>query len=192
MRLTILGGPGAGKSVQAQLLSERWGIPLLAIGEVLRREIAQATPLGQLAQPYMEKGILVPDEIMIKFVRKMLLQNNVNQGWLLEGYPRSAFQAEELDFLLSDLGQSLNYAIYLEVDDHLLMSRSLSRCRVDDTPDAIQNRIDAFKERTIPILEYYQYRQNLLVINGDRPITEINQDICRIIDHQSIFDINIT
>ena len=190
MRLTILGGPGAGKSVQAQLFGERQGIPLLAIGEVLRAEIAQATPLGQLAQPYVEAGVLVPDEIMIKFVRKRLLEDDVKQGWLLEGYPRTAFQAEELDFLLSDLGQHLDYAIYLKVDDRLLMGRSLVRCRVDDTPDAIQNRIEAFKERTIPLLEYYEHRQNLLVIDGDRSIAEINQDICRmLLINQSISNI---
>ncbi|MGL5508070.1 MAG: adenylate kinase family protein [Microcoleaceae cyanobacterium] len=186
MRLTILGGPGAGKSVQAQLFGETQGIPLLAIGEVLRQEVAQTTPLGQLAQPYVESGGLVPDEIMIKFVRKRLLQDDVSHGWLLEGYPRTAFQAEELDFLLSDLGQHLDYAIYLKVDDRLLMGRSLVRCRVDDTPDAIQNRIEAFKERTIPLLEYYEHRQNLLVINGDRSIAEINQDICQILENKSI------
>jgi len=191
VRLTILGGPGAGKSVQAQLFGERQGIPLLAIGEVLRQEVTQATPLGQLAQSYVEAGELVPDEIMIKFVRKRLLQDDVSQGWLLEGYPRTAFQAEELDFLLSDLGQHLDYAIYLKVDDRLLMGRSLVRCRVDDTPDAIQNRIEAFKERTIPLLEYYQHRQNLLVINGDRSIAEINQDICQILENQSISHIDI-
>jgi adenylate kinase len=191
VRLTILGGPGAGKSVQAQLFGERQGIPLLAIGEVLRAEIAQATPLGQLAQPYVEAGVLVPDEIMIKFVRKRLLQEDVKQGWLLEGYPRTAFQAEELDFLLSDLGQHLDYAIYLKVDDRLLMGRSLVRCRVDDTPDAIQNRIEAFKERTIPLLEYYEHRQNLLVIDGDRSIAEINQDICQMLENKSISNINL-
>ncbi len=89
------------------------------------------------------------------------------------------------------MGQHLDYAIYLKVDDRLLMGRSLVRCRVDDTPDAIHNRIEAFKERTIPLLEYYQHRQNLLVIDGDRSMAEINQDICRMLENQSISNIDI-
>jgi adenylate kinase len=140
---------------------------------------------------YVEKGELVPDPILIEFIRERLLQDDAakGQGWLLEGYPRTAFQAEELDFLLDDLGQRLNWAIYLEMPESVMMSRLIERSRkakaiaftgevrLDDHPEIVQRRIDLFHERTIPILEYYGYRHRLLTINGDQSPEQVQQDI---------------
>ena len=127
--------------------------------------------------PGVDKGELVPDETMIEFVRQRLLESDVRNGWLMDGYPRTSFQAEELDFLLDSLGQKLDRAIYLKVSQEILMSRCRSRSRADDDPEVVKRRIELFYERTIPILEYYEYRQKLLTIDGEPPVTQIQQEI---------------
>jgi len=177
VRLTIVGGPGAGKGTQAPKLCEELGIPLISVGEILREAIASQTDLGKLAQPYVEKGELVPDETMIQFVRQRLAQPDVDKGWLLDGYPRTAFQAEELDFLLDDIGQALDWAIYLEVPQELLVSRTLARSRADDRPEIVERRIELFQERTIPLVEYYEYKQKLLRTDGRQSVEEVQQEI---------------
>jgi adenylate kinase len=185
VRLVILGGPGAGKGTQAQQLCSNLSIPLLALGDILRAEIAGKTDLGKLAVPYVESGDLVPDEILIKFIGRRLLLSDVFNGWLLEGYPRTAFQAEELDFLLESLVQELDWAIWLKVPNEVLLSRSIERDRSDDEPEILQRRLDLFEERTIPILEYYEYRDKLLTINGDQSPEQVQQDILKAIEANS-------
>lgn len=191
MRLVILGGPGAGKGTQARLLCRHLEISEISTSDMLRRAIASQSELGRQAQVYVEKGELVPDPLLIEFMRERLLRDDAakGKGWLLEGYPRTAFQAEELDFLLDDLGQQLNWAIYLEVSKSVMMSRCLQRVRSkrglpftsqvrpDDNPDIVQRRIELFYERTIPILEYYGYRNRLLTINGDQAIEQVQHEI---------------
>ncbi|MDB9315178.1 nucleoside monophosphate kinase [Spirulina sp. CS-785/01] len=185
MRIILLGGPGSGKGTQLRRLSEALQLPSIAVGDVLRDAIAQQTRLGTSAQPYVEKGELVPDNVMIQFMRLRLLQEDVNQGWMMEGYPRTAFQAEELDFVLSDFGQYLTTAVYLEVSEEVMRERSkarfssgdATRSRADDTPDILQRRIQHFRDRTIPILEYYGARGKLLKINAEHPPDTITQEI---------------
>lgn len=181
MRLTIVGGPGAGKGTQAPSLCDKLGIPLISMGEILRGAIASLSDLGTLAGPYVEKGELVPDETMIKFIRHRLTGPDLGKGWLLDGYPRTAFQAEELDFLLDELGQRLDWAIYLDVPQELLVSRTLARSRADDLPEIVERRIELFQERTIPLVEYYEYRQRLLRIDGRRSVEEVRQDILNLL-----------
>lgn len=183
----MLGGPSAGKGTQARMLCHRLGIPLVATGDILRDAIASQTELGLEAQPYVDKGELVPDPLLIEFMRQRLLQPDTAKGWSLEGYPRTAFQAEELDFLLDELAQRLNWAIYLEVPESMMMSRSLhlhtpeeqatGDARPDNQPEIVQRRINLFHERTVPILEYYGYRQRLLTVNGDQSPEQVHQDI---------------
>jgi adenylate kinase len=172
-----LGGPGAGKGTQAKLLSSSLAIPCIATGEILRQAIAVQTELGQQAQLFVEQGELVPDGVMIRFIRDRLLQPDVVAGWLLDGYPRTAFQAEELDFLLDDLKQSLDKAILIEVSEPMMINRSLARGRLDDTSEVIQRRIALFRERTTPLVDYYQFRDRLLRINGDQPAEQVHQEI---------------
>ncbi len=177
MRLVILGGPGAGKGTQAQRLAKYLNIPCISTGEILRRAIAAQTDLGKQAQPYVEKGELVPDLTMIEFIRHRVLQTDALEGWLLDGYPRTAFQAEELDFLLDDLQQIFNWAIYLEVPEAVMIERSQARSRQDDELEIVQRRIELFNEQTIPILEYYERRQRLLTIDGNQTPEAVEQAI---------------
>ena len=185
MRLVIMGGPGAGKGTQAEQLCNNLSIPLLALGDILRAEIAGETDLGKLAVSYVESGELVPDEILIKFIGRRLLLWDVFNGWLLEGYPRTTFQAEELDFLLDELAQELDWAVWLKVPNEVLLSRSIERDRSDDEPEILQRRLDLFEERTIPLLEYYARRHKLLTVNGDQSPEQVQQDILKILEANS-------
>ena len=187
MRLVILGGPGAGKGTQTRQLCRKLSLAEVSTSDMLREAIASQTDLGRQAQPYVEKGELVPDPILIQFIRQRLSQPDIARCWLLEGYPRTAFQAEELDFLLEELGQHLNWAIYLQVSESVMMNRSLERSRtiqdnainsrLDDQPEIIQRRIDLFHERLPLLLEYYGYHKRLLTINGDQSPEQVQQDI---------------
>lgn len=179
VRLVMLGGPGAGKGTQSQRLSDVFGIPLISIGNILREAITEGTPLGLTAAAYVDKGELVPDETMIEFIRRRLMKPDVDKGWILDGYPRTAFQAEELDFLLDELGQKLDWAIWLNTPTGVLMSRSLARGREDDTEEVIRRRIELFHQRTMPMLEYYSRR--LLTVYGEQAPEAVEQEIVRLI-----------
>ncbi|MEG4121092.1 nucleoside monophosphate kinase [Microcoleus sp. N9_B4] len=184
MRVVILGGPGAGKGTQAELLCSNLSLPLLAVGDILREAIAEDTDLGKLAVSYVDRGELVPDATMIEFFRCRLLLWDVFNGWVLEGYPRTAFQAEELDFLLEDLAQELDWAVWLKVPIEVLLSRSIERDRSDDHPEILQRRLDLYHEQTIPILDYYEHRNKLLTVDGDQSPEQVQQDILKIVSSQ--------
>ncbi|MGD1906517.1 MAG: adenylate kinase [Leptolyngbyaceae cyanobacterium] len=169
MRLILLGGPGAGKGTQAKRLSQSLAIPWISSGDLLHGAIAAQTELGKAVQATVEKGEFVKDETMIALMRDRLSQNDAQKGWLLDGYPRTAFQAEELDFLLDEIQQQVDQAIWLDVPKEILMERSLGRSRSDDNPEALQRRIELLYERTLTMLDYYGYRQKLLKVNGNQP-----------------------
>ncbi|MBW4644906.1 MAG: nucleoside monophosphate kinase [Goleter apudmare HA4340-LM2] len=198
MKLVILGGSGSGKSTQGQRLCRHFEIPHISTGEILRQAMSgnqllslqeaawgvsnpSLNNLGRYAQPYMEKGELVPDNMMIELIRMQIKELDVNSGWLLEGYPRTAFQAEELDFLLDSLGQKLDWAIYLQVPEAVMVSRCLGRSLPDEQPEIVQRRIELFYDRTIPILEYYDRRRRLLTINGDQLQDLVQQNILNLL-----------
>lgn len=177
VRLVVLGGSGSGKSTQAQKLSIHFGIPTISTGDILRQAISKLDELGRNAEPFVKAGELVPDEIMIDLIRNRLRQNDLTRGWILEGYPRTAFQAEELDFLLDDLGQKLTRAIYLQVPEAIMVNRSLGRSQPEDQLQIVQRRVKLFYERTVPILEYYERRNRLLTINGDQSPQAVEENI---------------
>lgn len=173
----MLGGSGSGRGTQSHLLCDALDIPWISSGEMLRQAIATQSDLGKTVAAVVKKGELVPDEVMIELVSQRLSQPNAAHGWVLDGYPCTAFQAEELDFLLDRLDQKLNWAIWLDVSHEVLVQRSMERSRPDDTPDAIQRRIDLLYERTVPILDYYDYRHRLVKVNGNQPIDAVQQEI---------------
>ena len=180
MRFVMLGGPGSGKGTQSKQLNQHFKIPIISTGNILRKAIIEQTTLGKKAKDYVEKGDLLPNEMMIEFIKDRLLKSDVENGWILEGYPRTAFQAEELDFLLESLGQTLDYAIYLQVSEMVMKERSLQRSLVDDRPDIIEHRIAIFKQHTLPLLDYYQGTKRLLTLSGEKSADEVQQEI---LDH---------
>ena len=177
VRLVMLGGPGSGKGTQSHKLAGDLNICVIATGDILRKAIAAETSLGCRARKYLERGELVPDMMMIEFMRERLLHPDAEPGWILEGYPRTAFQAEELDFLLEDLQQSLDWAVYLQVSEKVMLERSLVRGKVDDRPEIIKRRIELFHQRTVPILEYYQHKRKLLSISTEGNPEEVKRQI---------------
>lgn len=184
MRLILLGGSGAGKGTQAGRLSKRLSLPVLSTGDLIREAMSAdstaseaVAALAAQAKPFVAKGELVPDPLMIAFIRQRLQQADLSQGWILEGYPRTAFQAEELDFLLEELGQGIDRALWLEVSREVLVERSLARSRSDDDLAVVQRRIDNLEEFTKPLQDYYGYKQRLLMVDGSQSADVVEQQI---------------
>ncbi|GAB4210984.1 MAG: adenylate kinase [Synechococcales cyanobacterium] len=177
MRLIFLGAPGSGKTTHAKKLAADYQLPYIGTGEMLLEDIAQATPLGVQAQAFVEQGKLVPDTLMIDMIRERLRQSDTRQGWILDGYPRTAFQAEELDILFMREKHQVNYAIWLQVSADVLWERSQLRGRLDDQPEALQERLLAFENATKPLLEYYAVQQKLVIVLAERDPDSIQDEI---------------
>lgn len=172
-RLIFLGPPGAGKGTQAQLLAELCTAPHISTGDILRTAVADKTELGQKAHSFMERGELVPDELMLGLVRDRLKQLGEGSGWILDGFPRTVLQAEFLDSLLVDIGQPLTSVVNLDVPDEVLVTRLLARGRSDDNEAVIRNRLQVYRDQTLPLIQYYQSRDQLLSVDGDQPIETV-------------------
>lgn len=179
-RLIFLGPPGAGKGTQAKLLAEILNIPHISTGDILRGAVAQATPLGQKAQAFMEKGELVPDELLLDLVRERLNQVDAQNGWILDGFPRNVNQATFLDGLLQEIQHNCE-CINLEVPDDVLVERMLERGRSDDTPEAIRTRLSIYHNDTAPLIGYYRDRSTLKVVDGDRPMAEVTTSLKQLV-----------
>jgi adenylate kinase len=127
MRLVLLGAPGAGKGTQAKKLIEKYGIPQISTGDILRKAVADGTPLGREAKSYMDKGELVPDSVVIGLVKERLAQDDCKKGYILDGFPRNTAQAEALDKVLAEMNAPLDLALNVEVDKDILMKRLTGR-----------------------------------------------------------------
>ena len=180
-RLIFLGPPGAGKGTQAKLLADLLEIPHISTGDILRSAIAQATPLGQKAKSYMEKGELVPDELLLDLVCDRLKQPDAHKGWILDGFPRNVSQAAFLEKLLQELNQTFDYAVNLDVPDEVLMSRLLGRGRHDDNEQTVRRRLEVYRNETEPLIGFYTERSSLKVINGDRSVEEVTQSLQQVV-----------
>lgn len=180
-RLIFLGAPGAGKGTQAQLLAGSAGIPHISTGDILRAEVKEQTELGLKAKSYMDKGELVPDALILDMIRGRLSQDDASQGWILDGFPRNVSQAEFLDRLLTEIGQSYDLAINLSVPQERLVERLLNRAtiqnRPDDTEDVIRRRLVVYEEQTAPLLDYYQHKGVFQDVDGDRDLTAVTDQL---------------
>ena len=164
-RLLFLGPPGAGKGTQAARLCKAHGIKHLSTGDLLRSEVAAGTELGQEAEAVMNRGELVSDALVLAIVESQMKALN-GGGWLLDGFPRTVPQAEALDKLLSDLQQPIDAAVLLELDDAVLIERLLARGRADDTEAVIRNRLEVYREKTAPLIEFYAAKGLLTSIDA--------------------------
>lgn len=180
-RLIFLGPPGAGKGTQAKRLADLLEIPHISTGDILRSAIAQGTPLGQKAKSCVDRGELVPDELLFGLVRERLKQPDAQQGWILDGFPRNISQATFLENLLQDLNQTFDYAVNLEVPDEVIIDRLLSRGRHDDDAQTIRRRLEVYRHDTEPVIGFYTERSSLRVINGDLPMDEVTQSLQQVV-----------
>jgi adenylate kinase len=167
--LVLLGPPGSGKGTQAARLTQAYGIPAIATGDILRAQADGATPLGQRVRRLLDSGELVPDSLVIDIIRHRLSDPDTQAGFILDGFPRTVPQAEALDAMLADLQRPLDAAAYLQVDGPALLDRLEQRHRRDDIPEVAAHRIDVFSEQTAPLIDYYRRQSKLRLIDGSQP-----------------------
>lgn len=179
--LVLVGPPGAGKGTQAVRICDKLEIPQISTGEIFRSAIRQGTELGQIAQGYISKGDLVPDEITDALVRERLSEPDAKAGFLLDGYPRNLAQLAALDETLAELGAKLDVVVELDIPDEEIIARLIKRAKIenraDDTEEIIRHRIAVYHTDTEPITTAYTERGLLLKIDGTGTIEEVTQRI---------------
>ena len=191
MNVLLLGPQGSGKGTQARRISTEYGIPQIATGDMLRRAIADKTPLGRLVRPIYDAGRLVPDDLMIDLIRERLDSPDARNGFVLDGFPRTMAQAEALDEMLREIGRELDIVFDLQVpDDGTLIDRLQKRAaeegRADDTPAAIAQRLALYREQTEPLIEHYRARGNLVGIPADRSVEEVFAEIQKALEQAAV------
>jgi adenylate kinase len=181
LNILLLGPQGAGKGTQAKRISDEYGVPHIASGEILRAEMEAGSELGQRVKETYDRGDLVSDELMIELIRSRLEQPDTESGFVLDGFPRTTGQAEALDSILSDLGRTFSVVFALQLPDEVAFERLRRRAelegRPDDTDEAIQRRLDTYHRETEPLIEYYRVRGNLVPIHGDRSENQVFVEI---------------
>jgi adenylate kinase len=192
MRLVLLGPPGAGKGTQAARLREKYQIPQLSTGDMLRAAVEAATPAGIAAKAVMDRGELVPDETVVGIVAERIASPEAKAGFILDGFPRTVQQAEALDRLLAAQNMKLNAVIELKVDDAALLARISKRAsdtlasggtvRGDDNPEAFKARLAAYHAQTAPVADFYAKKQLLKTVDGMAPIDAVAMEIERLLE----------
>lgn len=207
MNLILLGPPGSGKGTQARLIRDRYGVALIATGDILREEVQKETPLGLEVKEIIEAGLYPSDDVILKIFETHLRQAK-SQGVVLDGVPRTLNQAEKVDEMFEKLGIELTMVVQLAVDEKELIKRLSSRqlCRScgaaytddlpprvpgicdvcsgseffrrpDDAPEAVKTRLDVYNERTKPLIDYYSKHNRLRSVDGMKPVDQVNEQI---------------
>ena len=189
--LILFGPPGSGKGTQSEKLIEKYGWVHLSTGNLLREEIANQTILGLEAKSYMDKGQLVPDEVVIGMIRSALVANPGAGGFLFDGFPRTVAQSEALDNLLAENSAAINLVIALEVSREELVQRLLNRGktsgRTDDTnEEIIRNRIIEYENKTTAVADYYAQFNKVAHVKGEGNIEKIFQSLCNQIENKQV------
>ncbi|MFL6023593.1 MAG: adenylate kinase [Marmoricola sp.] len=177
MRLLIMGPPGSGKGTQAVHIARELAIPAISTGDIFRANVAEGTKLGRIAREYMDAGEYVPDHVTNAMVTGRLAEPDCLSGFLLDGFPRTLDQAEELERILGRTGDALDAVVELVVDREVLLERLLERARVqgrtDDTAEVIRRRQELYQEQTAPLTTYYAERGLLRHVDGDAAVSEV-------------------
>ena len=206
LRLVLFGPPGAGKGTQAQLLVDLYRLPHVSSGDIFRHNLRKGTPLGLRAKEFMDRGSLVPDEVVIDIMLDTILSMQVDEGFILDGFPRNTRQAEELESALTTQARNVDRVLHIDVPVDELTKRlggrfvcrecqvpytytgdgsppDCDRCggqlyqRDDDRPEAVQRRIDVYREETTPVLDFYRHRDLLVDIPGQDTVDGVFQHI---------------
>ncbi len=186
MRLILMGPPGAGKGTQAKYVAEHFGIPAISTGDIFRANVSKGTELGVEAKRYMDAGEYVPDEVTNKMVRNRINEPDAAPGFLLDGYPRTTAQVDELDEMITTTGHRLDAAVVLTVDKEELVQRLLQRAltdgRADDTEDVIRRRQEVYAEQTEPLIDTYRQRGLLVEVDGMGEVDEVTARVFAALD----------
>ena len=179
--MLLLGPQGAGKGTQAKRIASEYGLPHIATGDILRQAMAEDTALGRQVKPIYDSGRLVPDDLMIELIRERLSKPDAQEGFVLDGFPRTFVQAEALDTMLREIDKQLDLVLELQVPDEVAIERLTRRAelerRPDDTPEGIRRRLALYHEEAEPLVEYYRSRGNVVGIHGDRSENEVFAEI---------------
>jgi adenylate kinase len=187
MRLVLLGPPGAGKGTQATRIVDRFCIPQLSTGDMLREAVAEGTASGLRVNHIMDRGELVPDDVVVSVIANRIDHSDAENGFILDGFPRTVAQAEALDQELAARGIKLDAVLELEVDEDALLDRIRGRAeeaanrgepvRRDDNPEVFKTRLDVYREQTAPVTEYYRSRGLLNIVDGLQPIDAVTEQL---------------
>ncbi len=209
MKLIMLGAPGAGKGTQAQLLSDKFGIPTISTGAIIRGAIKNETPTGKAAKEFIDRGELVPDDVVIGIIKERLSEDDCKSGFILDGFPRTIAQAEALDAM----GIEIDRVLDIEVDDNLIIERlsgrrecsacgstyhivnnpsakgeNCERCgaplvtRADDNPETIKSRLDVYHSQTEPLIKYYKNKGNLAEVSGEGDVDSTYAESLKVLE----------
>jgi adenylate kinase len=187
MRLILLGPPGAGKGTQSVRITERYGVPQLSTGDMLRAAVAAGTPVGLRAKEIMERGDLVSDEVVVGIVADRIEEPDAKAGFILDGFPRTVAQAEALERMLDEKGLKLDAVIEFVVDEAALVDRIVVRAkqaeaagqpvRKDDNPEVFKTRLDAYRVQTAPLSAHYRGKGILKSVDGMAPIDDVTREL---------------
>ena len=207
MNLVLFGAPGAGKGTQAKFIVDKYGIPQISTGDILRVAVANKTKLGLEAKKFMDAGQLVPDEIVNGLVAERLAEKDCEKGFIMDGFPRNVTQAKVLDEILTKLGKQIEKVIALNVPDKDIIERITGRRtskvtgkiyhikfnppvdekeedlvqRADDTEEVVVKRLETYHNQTAPVLDYYKEQNKVTEIDGTKKLEDITQDIFKIL-----------
>ena len=189
-RLLLIGTPGAGKGTQALRLSQTFDIPAISTGDIFRHNVKNETELGKLAKAYMDRGEYVPDSLTNELVRDRLLQADAADGFLLDGYPRTADQVAELDDILAEKSQHLDAVVMLSADvDEVvrrLLNRAIEQGRADDTEEVIRHRLEVYEEQTAPLISVYAARDLVITVDGLGEVSDVTDRIVDALNQRGI------
>ncbi len=190
IRILLIGPPGAGKGTQAALLAKHFGIPAISTGDIFRENVRNETPLGLEAKAFMDRGEYVPDTLTNALVRDRLNQPDAVDGFLLDGYPRTIDQVEELDDILDESDKKLDVVVQLTADSEELLRRLSGRAeeqgRSDDTPEVIKRRLGVYEEQTAPLIDIYASRSLVAKVNGLGEIADVTTRIIEVLDARGL------
>lgn len=184
--LILFGPPGSGKGTQSSRIAEKYELVHISTGDIFRREIRNKSELGLKVQSIIEKGELVPDDLLVDILRSALKQAGNPNGFIFDGFPRTIRQAEDLDKLLNETGETVTLVLSLDVDEEEVVTRLTKRAllegRKDDTEDVIRNRMKVYHSQTHPLMEYYNQQKKFKPLTGVGSVDDIFTNICKVID----------
>jgi adenylate kinase len=189
MDLILFGPPGAGKGTQAKVLEQERGFVQLSTGDMLRASAAAGTELGRKSKEIMDRGDLVPDDVVVGIIAERLAKRDCAKGVIFDGFPRTVAQARALDEMLVGRRRKIDAVIELKVDDDAMIGRMESRvranptvARADDTPETLRKRLVVYRKNTAPLLDFYRAQGKLVTVDGMAPIEAVSAEIRRVVD----------